>query len=355
MSEAYKSAGVDIAAGELFAQMIKERIARAWGAEAAEEIGGFAGGGRIPAGARIVKASVDGVGTKLHLLSLVDMLQGLDMLETAGRDAVAMATDTYYDGNTIAFALDHLSVERLEPERHIRIINGVIAGCIQAGCVLVGGETAEEPGTYRYPWRFNLDVTTVGFPNSELAFDPVEEGQYVYGWESDFPGANGFSLLREIFRLKDSPSKVRRRLESYWPELGDWLGKALLGPTPIWVRDIEGLRRQGVRFAGHAHITGGGMVGNIPRILPDDLKVVIHRDSWKRPRIFRVAEELGKISNADMERTFNQGVMVVSIDSGLGEPITIPSKFSPIKRIGYVARRKDSEPQVEFTGEYNDG
>jgi len=351
MKEAYKSAGVDIGAGELFALMVKERIARAWGQDAAEEIGGFAGGGPIPKGAKIVKASVDGVGTKLHLLSLTDML------EVAGRDAVAMACDTYYAGNMPAFALDHLSVEKLNPERHIRVIDGVIRGCLDAGCRLIGGETAEEPGTYPYPWRFNLDVMIIGFPSEEVAFVPVEPGQLVYGWHSGFPGANGFSLLRRVFKLDDSPQKVRRRLERYWPELGSTLAEALLGPTPIWVNAIEDYRKRGMVFSGHAHITGGGMVGNIPRIIPGNLKVVIDRKRWRRPAIFRLAQELGNVTDAEMDRTFNQGIIVVSLVSmkhrygiiGLGDTT------GSLVCIGGVSERLGNEPQVEFVGEYNDG
>ena len=346
MSEAYKSAGVDIDAGELFARMIKERIARAWGQDSAKEIGGFAGGGPIPEGAKLIKASVDGVGTKLHLLSLTDML------EVAGRDAVAMACDTYYAGNMPAFALDHLSVEKLDPERHIKVIDGVIDGCLKAGCRLIGGETAEEPGTYRYPWRFNLDVMMIGFPSEELAFVPVSPWDLVYGWPSDYPGANGFSLARKVFALEDSPKKVRRRLERYWPELGSTLTEALLGPTPIWVKNIEDSRIKGaVKFAGHAHITGGGMAGNISRVLPEDLKVVINRGAWKRPPIFRLMQEIGKVSDSEMDRTFNQGIMVASIVSFATYHL-IDHNALPI---GKVEHREGDEPQVEFVGEYNDG
>ena len=347
MSEAYKSAGVDIDAGELFARMIKERIARAWGQDSAKEIGGFAGGGPIPEGAKLIKASVDGVGTKLHLLSL------MDMLEVAGRDAVAMACDTYYAGNMPAFVLDHLSVEKLDPERHIKVIDGVIDGCLKAGCRLIGGETAEEPGTYRYPWRFNIDVTMIGFPSPELSFAQVEPGQMVYGWHSDFPGANGFSLLRRAFKLDDSPQKVRQRLERYWPELGSTLAEALLGPTPIWVDAIEDYRKSGVIFSGHAHITGGGMVENIPRILPSNLKVVIDRRQWRRPAIFRLAQDLGNVTGAEMDRTFNQGVMVVSLVSQNGGFGAIDLGDRRVSLIGRVNRRLGYEPQVEFVDKYN--
>lgn len=337
----YKAAGVDIKAADRFVAMIKERVAKAW-PEAAAEIGGFAGGGKIPFNAKRLVASTDGPGTKIILAAMIEDFSGI------GQDVVAMsAVDTYVSGQRPTYLLDSLKVAKLNPELHIEIIKSIIKGCKQAGCVLVGGETAEMPDLFRYNWMVDVDTFVIGFSDPELSFIEVKPGQKVWGWPSYGPGSNGFSLLRKVFKLKEAPSKVRKRLERSWPELGGrTLAEVLLKPTPIWILAIEQKRRHGVKFAGHAHITGGGMPGNIPRILPGNCKIIIDRSSWPRPPIFRLTQELGNVPDKDMDRTFNQGIMVVSIvaEGDIGQP-----------SIGQVERRQGNEPQVEFIGKYNDG
>ena len=336
-----KIGGVDIDAGNEFARWIKQEIGRLWPSYA-KEIGGFAGGGPIPGGVTRVVGSVDGVGTKIILSLLVDDFR-------FGWDAVAMAAvDVYVAGNMPAFAFDILKADHLEPERDMQILKSVMEGCKASGCILVGGETAELPDTFKRRSRVDLDVAVIGFPRPGMPPSPIAACQPVYGWLSGCPASNGFSSLREIFHLKDSPSKARKRLERYWPELGCTLAEALLKPTPIWIREIEGQRRRGVRFCGHAHITGGGMVDKIPRMLSDNCKVVIDKSRWKRPPIFRLAEERGGMIDAD--RVFNQGIMVASIVSLDGEELSHPNAVL----IGQVERRNGDEPQVEFVGEYND-
>lgn len=338
----YAAAGVDISAADRFEDMIKERVRHAW-PKAAQEIGGFAGGGPIPKGAVVVKGSTDGTGTKAIVAALVDRFDGL------GIDAVAMgAVDMYVAGAFPTYLLDTLDVARLDPERHIRIINSVIHGCLAAGCRLIGGETAELPDLYRYPWMVNVNTTVIGFPDRRLRFVRVKPGQLAYGWPSDGPGSNGYSLLRKVFGLKGTPSQARQRLERHIPQLGYTLAEALLEPTTIWIPRIEKERRRGVRFAGHAHITGGGMPGNIPRILPPNCKVVIDRSRWMRPPIFRLTEKIGRVDEAEMDRTFNQGIMVVSIVAdGNGRHPDTPA-------IGIVERRHKGEPQVQLIGKYRD-
>lgn len=356
----YKQAGVDIEASDTFTDMIKKRVQENW-PETADEIGGFAGGGPIPPGAVKIKGSTDGTGTVAILSALVNDFSGI------GQNAVAMgAVDMYVAGARPFYLLDTLNTGRLDPEKHIQIIESVIEGCKLAGCKLIGGETAELPDMFKYSWMFNLDVAVIGFPDPELAFLPVREGHPVYGWGSGGPGSNGFSLLRKvhnlrlkedgllglfrkIFRLKGSMSKVLDNLLKPREEFhGQSLTDRLLRPTPIWIRRIEEERKRGVKFARHAHITGGGMVGNIPRILPVDLSVVIDKSKIIRPAIFYYTQEVGKIAEAEMDRVFNQGVMVASIVDPSGE---LP-QGDGVVRIGEVAKRRGDEPRVQFTGRY---
>lgn len=346
----YAVAGVDIDAGERFAQMIKERVAAAW-PSAGKEIGGFAGACRIPGRVKTLKAGTDGTGTKAILAALVEDFSGI------GQDAVAMAAvDTYVSGVQPAAILDVLDVAKLDPDKHIGIIDSIIAACQLAGCQLIGGETAELPDMFKHGWMFNLNVTCIGFsPPDERAHTlfpeaRVRPGQRIYGWPSLGPASNGFSMLRKVFRLKqDGPTKIRQRLERHHPELGQTLAQALLQPTPIWIRQIEKAKEAGIVFSAHAHITGGGLPGNIPRILPNDCKVVLDRSLWERPPIFPLAQRLGNIDTSEMDRTFNQGIMVISIVSKGSltlndDPVAI--------HIGQVESRHGDEPQVQFTGRH---
>lgn len=341
----YKAAGVDRNAADRFEDMIKERVAATW-PDSGGEIGGFAGGGPIPNGACHFMASTDGTGTKAILAALLGKFDGL------GQDAVAMAAvDLYASGCYPRYLLDTLDVAHLDPDLHIGIIDSVIGGCLRAGCKLIGGETAELPDLFRHSWMVNVNADAIGFRSYDLTYSPVRPGQAVYGWPSHGPGANGFSLLRKVFRLKDEPARARRRLQRTYAELvTQTLGDALLKPTEIWIQEMEQQRRAGVKFCGHAHITGSGMPGNIPRILPADCKVVIDRSSWGRPLIFRLTQQVGHVSDDEMDRTFNQGVQVVSVVSPDGKPVQ--DRFA--HRIGTVESRTGDEPQVVLTGKYRD-
>lgn len=346
MATTYAEAGVDIAAGEDFAGRIKWIVDQAWPGTAGE-IGRFAGGGQLPEGAKAVTASIDGTGTKAILAGITGKVDGI------GQDAVAMAAvDTYVAGSRPAYALDVLDVDHLESERDIRIIASLVRGCLKAGCKLVGGETAELPGMFKHPWMFNLNVSVIGFPAPELAFCSVEPGQKVYGWPFGGIASNGFSLARKVLQLTGNSRDIRRRLEQPSSQLGTTLAKELLRPTPIWIPEMEHQRKRGIRFAGHAHITGDGMPDNIPRILPEDCRVVIDRGRWLRPPIFRLIQERGEIPLEEMDRAFNNGVMVVSIVARDGPEPADPN----VVMIGWVRRRRSKrQPQVELVGEYNDG
>lgn len=364
MDSTYASAGVDISAGDRFAEMIKDRVNNAW-PEMAKEIGGFAGGGIIPSYAKKVVGSTDGTGTVALLAAIAEKY------DTIGFNAVAMgAVDAYVAGARPMYLWDTLNVGKLIPDEHIQIIDSIIAACKKAGCKLGGGETAELPDMHRYPWVFNVDVAVVGFPNPALSYVPVRAGQKVYGWESFGPGSNGFSLLRKVHDLKikedfwfhirqafglknKSLDRVVKNLMRPQPELdGKNLADVLLVPTPIWIPEIEAQRERGVKFAGHAHITGGGVPGNVPRILPREFQVTIDRSTWVRPAIFRFTQDVGKIAQDEMDRTFNQGIMVVSIVDPDGVLPNDPNCFE----IGEVANYPAEYclPRVNFTGRHTE-
>ena len=339
----YKKTGVDLDAADLFEEMIKDWIRNVWPGDE-EKIGKFAGTGRIPHGSHQFAAGTDGTGTKIILAAMMGELDGI------GQEAVAMsATDVYGAGSTPRYLLDTLKVARLHPQLHIRVIESVIRGCVLAGCRLIGGETAELPGMFRHAWMIDLDTTVIGFPDPGRTYDAIEEGQKIYGWPSFGVASNGFSLIRRVFGLQQ-PKTARPKLMTYYPSLGQKLWQALLIPTPIWIREIEAQCMRGVRFAGHAHITGVGMPGNIPRILPPQYTAVIDRSAWKRPPIFPLIQKKGLIASEEMDRVFNNGIMLVSVISNSGKEIDDDNATL----IGEVRERKDDEPQVELVGEYRD-
>lgn len=345
MSTAYAAAGVNLSAADRFEEMLKDRVARAW-PDAGEEIGGFAGGGPIPEWAKRVEACTDGPGTKIIVAALMGMFQGI------GSDVVAMsAFDGYAStGQAPKYMLDSLKAAKLDPDLHIQIIESIIEACKIAGCTLVGGETAEMPDLYKYPWMVDVDTFAVGFSDSGHRYAPVSAGQKIYGWPSYGIGANGYSLLRKVFKLKEGgPKKIRRRLERHWPDFGMTLAEEVLRPTPIWIQHMEKAKGNGVVFAGHAHITGGGMVANIPRVLPTGTKAIIDRTLWDRPIIFSVMQDRGNISQDEMDNVFNQGIMVASVVEGNTSWL---EQHSDAFYIGEVQDRIGEEPQVEFVGSF---
>ncbi len=344
MSSAYGSAGVDIDAGERFVQMIRALIAEAW-PRAEQEIGGFAGRFTFDKPRKMGSAGVDGSGTVAILCALAKKFKVL------GRNGAAMSlVDVYTAGDLPVAFLDILDVGKLDPDLHIGVIEGLIEGCKLAGpqCRLIGGETAELPDMFAHEWIVNVNTAAIGQPTKGLITDKVRAGQAVMGWPSYGFGSNGFSLLRKTYGLKGDVDETRRRLDEYWSELQGPLVDSLLVPAPIWITEIENERARGIKFAAHAHITGGGLVDNIPRVLPPNLKVVIDRSTIERPPIFELTQRTGSIDSKEMDRVFNQGIMMVSIIDGSGKEPTYESAGI----IGEVQKREEGESQVQFTGEF---
>jgi phosphoribosylformylglycinamidine cyclo-ligase len=208
------------------------------------------------------------------------------------------------------------------------------------------------PNFFKYDWMVDLVTFVIGFPSPGLARHEIKAGDIVLGWPSQGLASNGYTLVRKVFNLDVSPSKARRKLERIYPELGYRpLYETLLDPTPIWIKEIENLRSRHVKFSAHAHITGGGLVDNPPRILSTkDVKVVIERNSWQRPPIFGLIQDKGKVPYKNMDRTFNNGIMMISIVDEKEMPKLKKYQF-PFK-IGVIEKRKSSEPPVVLTGGY---
>jgi phosphoribosylformylglycinamidine cyclo-ligase len=342
----YEKAGVNIDEAEKFINMIRERIGKAW-PEKAGQIGGFAGLAKIPYRRDYLAASTDGVGTKLIIAALMESYDGV------GQDAVAMsAVDTYVNGQKPRYLLDYFATGKLEADKHIKIINSLIYGCKEAGCSIIGGETAEMPGFFKHDWMVDLVTFVIGFPDPGLVRKEVMAGDLVYGWPSHGIASNGFSLARRVFKLDTTPDMARKRLERIHPEFsGRPLFEVLLESTPIWIKEIEKIRKKGVNFSAHAHITGGGLIDNPPRLLDDHcLKFVFDRSSWQRPLIFELIQKKGKVSLSDMERSFNNGLMMISVVSQDNAKIISPN--GPLFLVGHIERRKKGEPPVVLTNQY---
>jgi phosphoribosylformylglycinamidine cyclo-ligase len=299
-SEAYRAAGVDTEAAAKAVSLIAELALRARRPEVADELGGFAGLFRIGDG-RLLAAATDGVGTKLEIARLTDRV------ETVGIDLVAMcADDVVCTGAEPVFFLDYLAMGKLEPTRVASIVSGVAEGCERAGCALLGGETAEHPGTMPED-AFDLAGFCVGVVNEDAVIGPkqVRTGDALIGLPSSGIHANGFSLIRSAllprFGLGDVPPGVSRTVAD-----------ELLEPCVIYTPTVLALHRAGLLRAA-AHITGGGFMENVPRALPPGLGARIRRGSWSEPAIFGAIQEAAGASDHDMFATFNMGIGMVLV------------------------------------------
>jgi phosphoribosylformylglycinamidine cyclo-ligase len=303
VSDAYRRAGVDTEAAAKAVTMIAGLAARARRPEVESDVGGFAGLYRIGNG-RLLAAATDGVGTKLEIARLTGRL------DTAGIDLVAMcADDVVCTGAEPLFLLDYLSVGRLVPERVAAIVAGVAEGCRLAGCALLGGETAEHPGSMPDD-SFDLAGFCVGLVEEEDVIGPhrVSEGDVLVGLPSSGLHANGYSLVRSVLL-------PRFDLDAALPELGRSLADELLEPCAIYAPTVLALRRDGLLHAA-AHVTGGGFVENVPRLLPPGLGARIRRGSWPEPPVFELLEREARLSDHDLFGTFNMGIgMVLAVEA----------------------------------------
>jgi phosphoribosylformylglycinamidine cyclo-ligase len=302
VSETYRRAGVDTEAAAKAVTLIADLASRARRPEVADDVGGFAGLFRIGEG-RLLAAATDGVGTKLEIARITGRL------ETVGIDLVAMcADDVVCTGAEPLFFLDYLAVGQVVPERVAAIVEGVAEGCRRAGCALLGGETAEHPGVMPED-HFDLAGFCVGVVDEAALLGPhrVREGDALIGLASSGLHANGYSLVR-------SALLPRYQLDASPPDVGRPLADELMEPCVIYAPHILALAKDGLINAA-AHITGGGFIENVPRVLPPGLGATIRRGAWREPAIFGLLRGESGASDDDMFSTFNMGVgMVLVVD-----------------------------------------
>jgi phosphoribosylformylglycinamidine cyclo-ligase len=294
----YRDAGVDIDAGDELVERIKPRVRRSMRPEVLGGIGGFGALVEIPMDRYrkpVLVSGTDGVGTKLRLA--IDSRRH----DGVGIDLVAMcANDVVVQGAEPLYFLDYFACGKLDVDVGEKVIAGIVEGCVQAGCALVGGETAEMPGMY-HGADYDLAGFCVGVVEKDAIIDGTKtrDGDVVLGLPSSGPHSNGFSLIRKILQVSDTDIHI---------DLGGIsLIDRLLAPTRIYVKPLLKLMAQ-MSVHGLSHITGGGLLDNIPRVVPEALEVILERRSWPREAVFDWLQQQGKIADAEMYRVFNCGI-----------------------------------------------
>lgn len=307
MSEAYKKAGVDIAAGNEAVERMKKHVKRTFRPEVMTDLGGFGalfGLNKDKYAEPVLVSGTDGVGTKLKIAF------AMDKHDTIGIDAVAMCVnDIVVQGAEPLFFLDYLACDKVVPEKIEAIVAGIAEGCSQSGCALIGGETAEMPGMYS-EGEYDIAGFTVGVVDKSKIVNGsrIAPGDTVIGLASSGVHSNGFSLVRKLL-LEEAGYALTDKL----PELGGAsLGDVLLTPTKLYVKPVLALLEK-VDVKGMAHITGGGFIENIPRVLPEGVDVEINYGSWPILPIFDLLQKKGNVSNRDMFTTFNMGIGLVIV------------------------------------------
>ena len=300
-SESYKAAGVDVTSGYRAVELMKKHIERTKTEGMIEGIGGFGGLFALPktAGEPVLVSGTDGVGTKLKIAML------LDKHDTVGIDCVAMCVnDIICAAAQPLFFLDYIALGKNIPEKVEKIVSGVAEGCVQAGCALVGGETAEHPGMMKED-EYDIAGFSVGIVERSRIPDKnnVKPGDAIIALASSGVHSNAFSLTRKVFNI-DSNADI---IQKHFNELGKTLGEELLTPTRIYVKSILTLFEK-VKVRSVCHITGGGFYENIPRAFNDDVGAVIQKNAIEIPPIFNLIASTGKIPERDMFNTYNMGV-----------------------------------------------
>jgi phosphoribosylformylglycinamidine cyclo-ligase len=309
MANAYKQAGVDIEAGYEAVERMKKHVKRTVRPEVMSGLGGF--GGMFDLSALQLKEPVlvsgtDGVGTKLKIAF------AMDQHDTVGIDLVAMCVnDIAVQGAQALYFLDYIACGKAEPEKIEMIVKGIAEGCVQAGCALIGGETAEMPGMYQEGEYDLAGYVTGACEKSKLIIgNEIKTGNVLIGLASSGVHSNGFSLVRKV--VEDN----QLQYTDFITELDGTLGEVLLKPTRIYVKSVLHLLET-FKINGMAHITGGGFIENIPRMLPEGTGVRVRENSWPVPSIFNFLQEKGKIDQMDMYNIFNMGigfVLAVEVD-----------------------------------------
>lgn len=305
----YKKAGVDIEAGYKSVELMKEHVKKTMRPEVLGGLGGFAGAFDL-SGIKnmeepVLLSGTDGCGTKVKLAFV------MDKHDTIGIDAVAMCVnDIACSGGEPLFFLDYIACGKNYPEKIASIVSGVAEGCLQSECALVGGETAEHPGLMPEN-DYDLAGFAVGVVDKKDIIDgsTIKAGDTLIGIASSGVHSNGFSLVRKVFEM------TKESLDTYYDELGKTLGEALIEPTRIYVKASKNVKNAGVRIKGCSHITGGGFFENVPRMLPENVRAVIKKDSYPVPALFDLIQKNGNIEEHMMYNTFNMGLgMVIAVN-----------------------------------------
>jgi len=306
MGFTYKQSGVDIKKANRFIDTIKPLLRTTFSKGVIGGIGSFGALFKIDLSRYrepVLVSGTDGVGTKLKIAFM------LDKHDTVGIDLVAMCVnDILTTGAEPLFFLDYLATGRLSIKKSLDIIRGIVEGCRMAGCSLIGGETAEMPGFYN-KGEYDLSGFAVGIVERDKIIDgsTIKEGDIIIGLSSNGLHSNGYSFVRRLF-FETKGYSTKKMLKG----LDCTLGEELLKPTRIYVKSILRVIKNH-RIKGIAHITGGGITENLPRIIPEGLMANIHRDTWHVPPIFRIIQEIGDVSDGEMFRTFNMGIGLVLV------------------------------------------
>ena len=305
----YKKAGVDIEAGYKSVELMKEHVKKTMRPEVLGGLGGFAGAFDL-SGIKnmeepVLLSGTDGCGTKVKLAFV------MDKHDTIGIDAVAMCVnDIACSGGEPLFFLDYIACGKNYPEKIASIVSGVAEGCLQSECALVGGETAEHPGLMPED-DYDLAGFAVGVVDKKDIIDgsAIKAGDTLIGIASSGVHSNGFSLVRKVFEM------TKESLDTYYDELGKTLGEALIEPTRIYVKALKNVKNAGVRIKGCSHITGGGFFENVPRMLPENVRAIIKKESYPVPALFDLIQKNGNIEEHMMYNTFNMGLgMVIAVN-----------------------------------------
>jgi phosphoribosylformylglycinamidine cyclo-ligase len=343
----YREAGVEIDAGDALVERIKGHVKRTMRPEVLTDLGGFAGLCGMPKGYKnpLLVACTDGVGTKLKLAFM------MNKHDTVGVDLVAMnVNDLAVCGAEPLLFLDYFAAGHLEVGVAEQVISGIADGCKQAGCALIGGETAELPGFYA-KGEYDLAGFCVGVVDKDKVINgsALEPGDVLLGLASTGFHSNGYSLVRKVFLDEAGMS-----LDEKPAELGTTLGEALIKPTRIYVRALRRLAASGL-MKGAAHITGGGLIDNPTRMVPPTAKLKLQIDlrSWEPPAVFAMLARLGRVAPEEMRRTFNMGIgMIVAVPAGAADAAQsiLELEGEKVFTIGSVQRSDQVDSPVEFLG-----
>lgn len=337
-SLSYRDAGVDIDAGDQLVENIKPFAKRTLRDGVLAGIGGFGALFEVPKKYKepVLVSGTDGVGTKLKLAFL------LNRHDTVGVDLVAMSVnDILVQGAEPLFFLDYFACGKLDVATATQVVKGIAAGCEQAGCALIGGETAEMPGMYP-PGEYDLAGFAVGAVEKSKIIDgsDIVPGDAVLGLASSGAHSNGYSLVRKI--VESSGVHLSSGFD------GRTLGEALLAPTRIYVKPVLAMLRE-VHVKGLAHITGGGLVENVPRVLPNNVCAELKKSGWPRPPLFDWLQNKGNVAEAEMHRVFNCGIGMVAIVAAEHAERAIHAlqqEGETVFRIGEIRRRRGDEART---------